>query len=897
MAAHTLLCVEPDEATLATIRGALEPHGFRITNITNGEEAVAWGRQNVPALVIVSVEPRKVGYAICNKFKRSPELKDIPLILMSGEETPDQLEQHRKLKVRANEYLVKPFSHLDLLERVRMVFPLDSGESPFGISELSESQPDEDDDILLSSDVLEEISIGDSDIVGTGDGEEPAEMIIESGDFNNDLSTQAVSADALNIFDHATDAAFAALQSNAGPVASPGEAGVNAPWDVDPAGWDDEATSAANIREEEVDDALAKLGATEETRAGLSGKDLFASMEQPTRAISASALEEDGESGFDAAPADSSPTPPPPPPAPTVSLAAAEPDAETPGPVKVSNTFDDDDDVVELSASGALADAVEPPAGHDAEAVTRSKAEAEALQAEISRLEQLLAAAASENTKVSGELSAISQTHEATVAEKENLSREIEEIKSRPQSAASARDREILGLREVINKKERDLLDVRDQLDARERQILDHKDRIRENERSRRDLEDKNLGHEKALMDANERVEALTSDKQKGAERERVVKARLDDAHVEIQKAHDEVESLKKRGQATEEKLRGEMDRIRGELEGRILESEDAHRNELAHAAEERASFEAAQEQEHKETLARLRSVHASELENTIKKANDELVGLDERMQAEMARTRKDQDKAVASLKEEHALQLAAEREAHQGALEGKERDHRNEILGMRRRHEDESRTADERRQKELEEQDVRFKVEMDAAENRRRAELQARDEQHSAQVAEMDRRHFEEKTKASERHRSDMDEAHARAARAEGDLAARTEELSEAHRRNAGLEADLDATRADLRDRDVKLSQGNLRVAELETKTTQYEEQIMRSYQRLRSDDKVIEKAKRALAVALSLLEERGMVPSQTQGVQDTQSHEVSDLVGTDMSAQEVPVSDGEPS
>jgi hypothetical protein len=44
-----------------------------------------------------------------------------------------------------------------------------------------------------------------------------------------------------------------------------------------------------------------------------------------------------------------------------------------------------------------------------------------------------------------------------------------------------------------------------------------------------------------------------------------------------------------------------------------------------------------------------------------------------------------------------------------------------------------------------------------------------------------------------------------------------------------------------------------------------------------LRSDDKVVEKAKRALAVALSLLEERGVAPAQVQAMdEDTQRREI---------------------
>ena len=65
-------------------------------------------------MIIVSVEPRKVGYAVCNKLKRCAELQHIPLILTSAEETPQTFEQHKKLKSRADEYLLKPFSATSL---------------------------------------------------------------------------------------------------------------------------------------------------------------------------------------------------------------------------------------------------------------------------------------------------------------------------------------------------------------------------------------------------------------------------------------------------------------------------------------------------------------------------------------------------------------------------------------------------------------------------------------------------------------------------------------------------------------------------------------------------------------------------------------------------------------
>src|SRR3954463_15354842 len=118
MAERIVLCIEPDGGTVDEIRRELGPYGFNIESIPVGEDAIEWGRANPPVLIILSVEPRKVGYAICNKLKRSPTLRDVPLILISSEETLATFEQHKKLKSRADEYLLKPLDPKDFWSKV-----------------------------------------------------------------------------------------------------------------------------------------------------------------------------------------------------------------------------------------------------------------------------------------------------------------------------------------------------------------------------------------------------------------------------------------------------------------------------------------------------------------------------------------------------------------------------------------------------------------------------------------------------------------------------------------------------------------------------------------------------------------------------------------------------------
>jgi CheY-like chemotaxis protein len=791
MATRTLLCVEPDSAAFQALTATLAPYGFEFKNIINGDEAVEWGRKNSPVLIIVSVEPKKVGYAICNKLKRSADLKDIPLILTSSEEPPAKFDQHKTFKLRADEYLFKPFDPDELSRKVDKLVGLGASGTP------------QTEEMFLSSDLLSsEIAIEADDIVdeariptpppGSGIG-----AVVEIEAETSDSSGMGPSLDA--IFDKEAQAAFDALELHETPTVGAPPPAVD-PQDDKEESWDEQ-------------------GATSIAPSSLAADMMqpFAEPGLPSPAATAASMP-----GMVPAPApESAPTEPVP------HAAAFEAELEFPPGVLREPPEEiglpPEPDMV-LSTSVEALPVIAAPDGLRAD-----------LQERIHTLEN-------DNRRLQGEL---------------------EDMSGRLQAQPFHKERDLLGLRETINRKEKDLLDLRDALDAKERQMLDQKDRIRESERARRDLEEKMLAMEKSLVYASERVTALAQDKDRAVERERALKVRLDDNHLELAKTQDELESLRKRLATAEERTRVDVDKIRLDMENHVADMEQVHRAEIAQLTNERQAAEAAREEQARTEKARMDMDHAAELEAQQRRAADELAALEDRHDVELTRVKREQEKAVASLKEEATAQLGAERQAHEAALEGKERDHKNEIQALRRRLEDELAAAESRRQRELEEAAARHSGELTAADERRRNELQARDEEHHNAVAEMDRRHLDEKTGMSERHRGDLDQALARAARAEGELAARGQELGELNRRTLHVEGELDTTRADLRDREVKLAQARDRIGELETKLADFEDQILRAYQKLRSDDKIVDKAKRALAVALTLLDDRGAATS----------------------------------
>jgi len=62
--------------------------------------------------------PGANGFAVCNKLKKDERTRDIPLILLSSEESEETFAQHRQLRTRAEAYLHKPFAFEQLRQEI-----------------------------------------------------------------------------------------------------------------------------------------------------------------------------------------------------------------------------------------------------------------------------------------------------------------------------------------------------------------------------------------------------------------------------------------------------------------------------------------------------------------------------------------------------------------------------------------------------------------------------------------------------------------------------------------------------------------------------------------------------------------------------------------------------------
>ncbi|MFN9937900.1 MAG: response regulator transcription factor, partial [bacterium] len=118
--ALNVLVFEGDPAFAGEVRSGLEALGCHVRIVEDGNTGLAQAAEDRPDLVLLAIElPRMNGFSVCNKLKKDPVLREVPLIILSSESSEETFEQHQKLRTRAEEYVHKPVAFADLLEKIR----------------------------------------------------------------------------------------------------------------------------------------------------------------------------------------------------------------------------------------------------------------------------------------------------------------------------------------------------------------------------------------------------------------------------------------------------------------------------------------------------------------------------------------------------------------------------------------------------------------------------------------------------------------------------------------------------------------------------------------------------------------------------------------------------------
>jgi DNA-binding response OmpR family regulator len=116
-AKRRVLLADDDPSLLRLISTTLGSEDFELLHASDGQEALDVARRQRPDLVLLDINmPRLDGFEVCRQLKAEPETAAIKVVMLSARGT--DVDRARGRQVGADDYFAKPFSPIQLLNKV-----------------------------------------------------------------------------------------------------------------------------------------------------------------------------------------------------------------------------------------------------------------------------------------------------------------------------------------------------------------------------------------------------------------------------------------------------------------------------------------------------------------------------------------------------------------------------------------------------------------------------------------------------------------------------------------------------------------------------------------------------------------------------------------------------------
>ncbi len=114
----TVLIVEDEPAQREVLAYNLQAEGFRVSCAENGEEALLLVAEEAPDLIVLDwMLPNVSGIEVCRQLKMRADTRAVPVIMLSARS--EEVDKVRGLETGADDYVIKPYSIVELMARVR----------------------------------------------------------------------------------------------------------------------------------------------------------------------------------------------------------------------------------------------------------------------------------------------------------------------------------------------------------------------------------------------------------------------------------------------------------------------------------------------------------------------------------------------------------------------------------------------------------------------------------------------------------------------------------------------------------------------------------------------------------------------------------------------------------
>ena len=114
----SVLVIEDEPAQREVLAYNLEAEGYRVARAETGDEAMLMVEEVEPDVIILDwMLPGVSGIEICRRLKTNAATRNVPVIMLTARS--EESDRVRGLETGADDYVVKPYSVVELTARVR----------------------------------------------------------------------------------------------------------------------------------------------------------------------------------------------------------------------------------------------------------------------------------------------------------------------------------------------------------------------------------------------------------------------------------------------------------------------------------------------------------------------------------------------------------------------------------------------------------------------------------------------------------------------------------------------------------------------------------------------------------------------------------------------------------
>jgi DNA-binding response OmpR family regulator len=116
----SVLVVDDEPNIVLSLEFLMKQAGYRVRVASDGEAALAAIAAEPPDLILLdAMMPKRDGFDVCQTIRANPEWQSIRIVMLTAKGR--EVERDKGLALGADDYITKPFSTMEVVERVKQL--------------------------------------------------------------------------------------------------------------------------------------------------------------------------------------------------------------------------------------------------------------------------------------------------------------------------------------------------------------------------------------------------------------------------------------------------------------------------------------------------------------------------------------------------------------------------------------------------------------------------------------------------------------------------------------------------------------------------------------------------------------------------------------------------------